>query len=794
MATYTDQSLVISSGRVTKVTASDTVAYGGTLQSDTLTVDDNASIGGNLTVQGDIISKGEVDVLISDHFLDLNSGQTTTTSVAGGFTVNVAANTTTAQENASAFTAGAGATGPTFTSGTNPSAFANGDIIQISSSTNGDNDGLFVVNSVSGTTVTIYGTGGTAVDSSLPFCQNQFTAATGEGAKVTKVDLAVLAFSDGNLVNDSGSAITKGVLCFAYAANATQGQFDGTSQGYTEVSDAAASDLQGAYDAGNAIVTTAGRAIAFTGTNGGFTVDGGTTNFGGTTALSSFNLDASGGITVDSSGGAISLDGAAASNLTTSSGDLTIGGATQANAVNIASAEAAADAINIDASDTAGGIDIDAGTGGIAIDSTGAVSIDGAAASNLTTSSGDLTIGGGTQAGAVNIQSTEATTNAIHINASADSGGIDIDAGSNGIAVDTTGALSLDSTGGAVNLSTTSGTGTVSSSGALTLQSSGAAASLSAASGSQVSMDDAVGSIAMTSGALSTSGVTTIDLDGSGAIGIESSGGAISIGADNVNQNINVGTNGTRTLNVGGAASTVNVTSESGTLSLGATGQLAELGCANWRVDATADISLDAAASSNVTVAANSASDVSLTLKATNAGAADGSVSILSDDVNAGITLGSATGTALSITPGSTATVGVEGNLVLEGRASVEFTAAVALVAGEVVYVNSSGEMDKADNDASGTRHVAGVAVGTINASSQGAIHTVYGVPVPMKFTNADATVGGMCYLGATPGEVTQTVPTSGTVFEVGVMLSAPSGAGANGSVLFQPNFVADLS
>ena len=55
-----------------------------------------------------------------------------------------------------------------------------------------------------------------------------------------------------------------------------------------------------------------------------------------------------------------------------------------------------ADAINIVTSNAAGGIDIDAGTGGISIDSTGAFSIDGAAASNITVTSDtdaeDLTI------------------------------------------------------------------------------------------------------------------------------------------------------------------------------------------------------------------------------------------------------------------------------------------------------------------------------------------------------------------------------------------------------------------
>ncbi|SVB89198.1 uncharacterized protein METZ01_LOCUS242052, partial [marine metagenome] len=140
---------------------------------------------------------------------------------------------------------------------------------------------------------------------------------------------------------------------------------------------------------------------------------------------------------MDVTGAGYSIDGAAASNITTSAGDLTIGGGTQAGAVTIQSAEADAAAIFLNASNGAGGIDIDAGSAGIAMDVTGAgYSIDGAAASNITTSAGDLTIGGGTQAGAVTIQSAEADAAAIFLNASNVAGGIDIDAGSAGIAMD----------------------------------------------------------------------------------------------------------------------------------------------------------------------------------------------------------------------------------------------------------------------------------------------------------------------------------------------------------------------
>ena len=49
----------------------------------------------------------------------------------------------------------------------------------------------------------------------------------------------------------------------------------------------------------------------------------------------------------------------------------------------------------------------------------------------------------------------------------------------------------------------------------------------------------------------STSNTATVDLDASGAIQVNSSGGALSIGNDNVDQAINIGTGGTRTLTLG---------------------------------------------------------------------------------------------------------------------------------------------------------------------------------------------------------------------------------------------------
>lgn len=179
---------------------------------------------------------------------------------------------------------------------------------------------------------------------------------------------------------------------------------------------------------------------------GGITL---TAGLGSADAINIVASDAAGGIDIDSgtagfivdTTGAVSLDSAAASNFTvTGAFDLTLN--TTAGSVVMTGGEAAVDAIDINASNAAGGIDIDAGTGGITLDSTGAISIDAAAASNLTTSVGDLSLI--SSAGSVVITGAEAAVDAIDINASNAAGGIDIDAGTGGITIDSTGAISID--------------------------------------------------------------------------------------------------------------------------------------------------------------------------------------------------------------------------------------------------------------------------------------------------------------------------------------------------------------
>ena len=137
-------------------------------------------------------------------------------------------------------------------------------------------------------------------------------------------------------------------------------------------------------------------------------------------------------------------------------------------------------------------------SGAVTIDSAG-VSIDSSSASNLTTSSGALTL---TSAAAAT-WSTAA------------------------------GALTLTSAA-AATWSTSAGALTVNGAGGVNIQEGGA---------DIVTISDAR--------ALATANTASINLDASGVVAIESSGGTISVGDDNVDQTINLATKGTRTLNVG---------------------------------------------------------------------------------------------------------------------------------------------------------------------------------------------------------------------------------------------------
>lgn len=152
-------------------------------------------------------------------------------------------------------------------------------------------------------------------------------------------------------------------------------------------------------------------------------------------------VSGTGGYNTTTTGG-VSLNSNTTSNFTlTGTDDLTI--QNTAGRSLLLSGKATADAIRILASDTAGGIDIDAGTNGLNTTTTGGISLNSNTTSNFTlTGTDNLTFRN--TAGKLFIQSGEANADAIRIIAENGSGGIDIDSGTSGINATSAGTVSIN--------------------------------------------------------------------------------------------------------------------------------------------------------------------------------------------------------------------------------------------------------------------------------------------------------------------------------------------------------------
>ena len=263
---------------------------------DGLTVTGNSSITGNLTVTGTLFSQDEEQVLIKDNFIDLNFGNVATAYGQAGLTINfqatangVSVNTTTNNVN---FTAGSTTARAKIVadtaSGIPADTFAAEDLIQVSGTTNGDNDGLYIVhtNGVAGT-IEIKSSTLTSPDTiNAKFCLANFTTeeeTTATALNIRKVNLLALRSSNtGELEQAAGNVDT-----------------DFQNADYKSVG--SDTPLQDAYIAGNTI-TTAGTnpvSITMSSDNAGFSVQGnsagdGNVSIGGTNAVSEFIVNASG--------------------------------------------------------------------------------------------------------------------------------------------------------------------------------------------------------------------------------------------------------------------------------------------------------------------------------------------------------------------------------------------------------------------------------------------------------------------------------------------------------------------
>ena len=323
MATYKGTGFDTTNGRIRTGTNADVIEFASQIKGDDgLNITGNSSITGNLTVTGTLFSQDEEQVLVKDNFIDLNFGNLSTSYGQAGLTINfqatatgVVINTTSNNVNFTAGTTTARAKVVADTAAGIPAdTFAANDIIQISGTTNGDNDGLYVVqaNGVAGQ-IDILSSTLTSPDAiNAKFALSNFTTeeeTVSTGLNIRKVNLLALRSSASGQLEQ--------------AAGSTDGQFENAD--YQSVG--SDTPLQDAYNAGNAIATSGSNPVSITmaNDNAGFSVQGnsggdGNVSIGGTTAVNSFVVGASGAASsITSTGQNLTLATATSGNISLSS-------------------------------------------------------------------------------------------------------------------------------------------------------------------------------------------------------------------------------------------------------------------------------------------------------------------------------------------------------------------------------------------------------------------------------------------------------------------------------------------
>ncbi len=150
----------------------------------------------NATITGDALIEGTTTIIdtenlsVTDSFIDMNAGHTTVLAKEGGLVVNYLPTSTNDTTTAGEFIAGIGSTSnPTVDTDT-ASVFSANDIIQISGTSSGENNGLYEVLTHTASVLTIKGIGTDPTTES--FLRNQFIANASDNAVITKVNVSIL--------------------------------------------------------------------------------------------------------------------------------------------------------------------------------------------------------------------------------------------------------------------------------------------------------------------------------------------------------------------------------------------------------------------------------------------------------------------------------------------------------------------------------------------------------------------------------------------------------------------------
>jgi len=264
-----------------------------------------------------------------------------------------------------------------------------------------------------------------------------------------------------------------------------------------------------------------------------------------TASVGGLDMNVAGNKTEDVVGNSTDTTTGNAAETVTGNKTVTVNGTTGftldvAKIINIDSNDATAGAVKIAASNAAGGIDIDAGTGGIHTNTTGA---DVSTTTGVTTATrtGAETITNGSSAtrtcvGQFSVTSNQAAGNAVVIDAANAAGGIDIDCGTGGINITSTGAGSSVTMVGQDGASLT----TTLSASDITISAVGGGAQVvqvaSAGTGTDALDFNA------TAGGLDVDVALGVDIQaGSGDINIDTTSGDIRIGTDETGTDVFLG-------------------------------------------------------------------------------------------------------------------------------------------------------------------------------------------------------------------------------------------------------------
>lgn len=774
------------------------IGQGGTR---TITIGSGTSpvtIGGDLVVTGTTVSTSSETVLIADNHLYLNAGYATVSAQTGGLVVNYLPTATNDTVAATGFVAGVAAVSNPTVATTGAATFAASDFIQIAGANNPANNGLFEVLSHAANVLTIRGVGTTATVQD--FSQNQFTTDTTVAGTIRKVTVSVLrAGTDGAWETASGST---------------------TGLTFNDLATGGSSTLQAAYQAGQTITLsdTFGDMVITTDESApvaNFQVARG----GGGTY---FATDATADLAqVGSSSVSVLLE--VIDNTATAfrlrEGSTTYIGLDTTNASEV-----------LTVGDAVGGTSqtvLRGGTGGVLVsmpDNTATAFRIGQGSDNYlsvdtTNASEALNLGAAPVNAVVNINSGTGTLN-IGTSASARTVNVGTGAAVQTVTVGSTNSTSPTTiqTGTGAMTFTAGGVFDVNAVGAVTID--GPGISIDGTSASNLSVTGANLSIeTLTSGTLAVSSAgalnlssTTGDWQATGALTLDSSGGAIGIGTDADAQAINIGTGAAaRTITIGNSTGATSVVINSGTGAIdignnavahaitigngtGATGVSIQTGTGNLNLGTNAVAHTVAIGNQTGASAVTIDSGTGRTVLDTSSTAVNATV--LRASGNNFITLDNRAEAAG--TPGQRIAMGMFTSYGTSG-AGVAAAAGEAISVGNIVTLQqgvTSNQVFRADADGTGLKTVAGIAMQASSTSGDVTkIHTLPGVIVPITMdaaTTAAQDEGKVVYLSTTTGVGTLTAPTASgsVVYRVGLLQTA--GASTTQNILFMPQFIAN--